>query len=161
LAAVLLLPVPVFAFSWAGPWSISASNATVTTAGDSLSITPTSIPTSVSVTATRDFNPTLGFPIMSANVQTGPTGLTLTGNSGTMDLHIWASATGQTTSEIIPSEHLAPTTTQVVNNQFGQGSAQLQSGVKYTLHIFFQLNGTWSMPGSTTTIVTNLADGSP
>jgi hypothetical protein len=172
LAAILLLPVPVFALTWVSNWTGSTNNVNpINPTADPLAFTPTNLGQDMSILLTRDFLPANGNPSVSANVQIAATGLTLMGGlSGTetLTLRIWTS--GPTPdNDVIATQTIKANSNQFIsiNDQSGTG-APLQSGLTtpYTVHVQFSLAGTgtgaWSMsPSSTHTIVANISDGSP
>jgi hypothetical protein len=169
VTAVLLLPVPVFALTWApgSTWTGTDSTGTVGPTADPLTFTPPA-GKDVTINMQRDFFPAGGNPSLSANVLIAATGLQLQGGTSgteTMTLRIWTTFPSTPDNDVIPTVTITSSSNQFVNgnDQSGNG-APLQSGLitPYTVHVQFSLahtgTGTWSMPSSTTTIVANIFD---
>ena len=174
LTAVLLLPVPAFAFTW-----VTGSNGNIWTAvgtpvnvandatgfgavngqPDSLFIQPTvTSNTPTSITLTADFLPNPSNPGMSVNpVQLSNFYL----NSGTnLQIAIWTTIGTTNEADIIGSS-TAPYTL-MGNNMFQSNlyvtGPSLAAGTQYTLHVQFAItSGNWST-SSTNYLLTTFAD---
>jgi hypothetical protein len=169
LTAVLLLPAPVFAFTWAMPgsgintsWTAVGTPQNISSFGpvtghrDWLSFTTIANSQDTSITLVRDFFPEAGNPNMSAQVRLADAGLQLQ-NGASMQLEVWTTVSGQSSPK---SDIIGPLTlngSQSVNNQFGTGPSLL-TATRYTLHVSFSLTGAWTASATPVTLVSKFSD---
>jgi hypothetical protein len=171
LAAILLLPVPALAITWATDWNLVSStnigNGTpvlgtdygrVTNQADWFFFLPHTVGAPTSISVTRDFSPAAANPGLSAQVLLNNLNVPGTG----FHMQIWTTDPSNNVGNIIgTSTTTADTGGNPPNNpnQFGMGPS-LNSNTTYTLHVIFSIDSGWSYQVSSTNhqIVTTFAD---